>query len=97
MITRIVKMVFRPEETESFKALFNERKSLIRHFEGCTHLELWQDSLHPNTFFTGRIWESEEQLNAYRNSPFLEQTWKLTKQKFSAQPQAWSVHTVQEV
>jgi heme-degrading monooxygenase HmoA len=43
MIIRIVKMVFKEEEIDSFKLLFDERKSLIRNFEGCTHLELWQD------------------------------------------------------
>lgn len=42
MITRIVKMTFREEEVEAFKALFEERKSLIRNFKGCTHLQLWQ-------------------------------------------------------
>ena len=32
MIIRVVKMVFKEEEIESFKALFEERKSLIRNF-----------------------------------------------------------------
>ena len=50
MIVRIVKMVFREEEVESFKQLFTERKSLIRNFEGCTHLELLQDKTNPNIF-----------------------------------------------
>jgi heme oxygenase (mycobilin-producing) len=43
MIIRIVKMVFKEDEIGAFKTLFDERKSLIRSFEGCTHLELWQD------------------------------------------------------
>ena len=70
MIIRVVKMVFKEEEIESFKALFEERKSLIRNFEGCTHLELWQDKLHSNIFFTYSWWDTEEHLNAYRNSHF---------------------------
>ena len=51
MIIRIVKMHFREEEVVSFKQLFEERKHLIQAFEGCTHLELWQDKTHPAIFF----------------------------------------------
>jgi len=94
MIIRIVKMVFREEEIEAFQLLFEERKDLIRNFEGCTHLELWQDKTHPNTFFTYSWWDSEEHLNNYRNSHFFDDTWTLTKQKFAAKPEAWSVERV---
>ena len=66
MIIRIVKMVFREEEIPSFRQLFEERKSLIRNFEGCTHLELWQDKSRPNIFFTYSWWDSEEHLEHYR-------------------------------
>ena len=94
MIIRIVKMVFREEEVDAFKQLFEERKSLIRNFEGCTHLELWQDKRHPYTFFTYSWWDSEEHLNTYRSSHFFDDTWTLTKQKFAAKPEAWTVEQV---
>jgi hypothetical protein len=94
MIIRIVKMVFREEEIEAFKQLFEERKSLIRNFEGCSHLELWQDKSHPGTFFTYSWWDSEEHLTNYRTSHFFDDTWTLTKQKFAAKPEAWSVNAV---
>src|SRR5215213_2896151 len=94
MIIRIVKMTFNKEEIDAFKTLFNDRKALIRNFEGCTHLELWQDNLHPNVFFTYSWWDSEEHLNTYRNSHFFDDTWTLTKQKFAAKPEAWSVEMV---
>ena len=91
MIIRIVKMIFRQEEIESFKNLFEERKALIRNFEGCTHLELWQDKNQPGIFFTYSWWDSEEHLNSYRNSHFFDDTWNLTKQKFAGKPEAWTV------
>lgn len=94
MIIRIVKMTFIQEEVESFQQLFAERKLLIRNFEGCTHLELWQDKANPNIFFTYSWWDSEEQLNAYRNSHFFDETWNLTKQKFAAKPEAWTVENI---
>jgi heme oxygenase (mycobilin-producing) len=94
MIIRIVKMVFREEEIEAFRQLFNERKALIRGFEGCTHLELWQDKTNPTIFFTYSWWDSEAHLDAYRTSHFFDDTWTLTKQKFAAKPEAWSVEAV---
>lgn len=94
MIIRVVKMVFREEEIEAFKHLFEARKALIRNFEGCTHLELWQDKTNPSQFFTYSWWDSEEHLNAYRTSHFFDDTWSLTKQKFAAKPEAWTVEQV---
>ena len=94
MIIRIVKMVFREEEIEAFQQLFEERRSLIRNFEGCTHLELWQDKNHSNVFFTYSWWDSEEHLNNYRDSHFFDDTWTLTKAKFAGKPEAWSVRAV---
>jgi heme-degrading monooxygenase HmoA len=91
MIIRIVKMVFRPEEADAFLELFHERKHQIRGFEGCSRLELWKDSNHPSTFFTYSWWESEDRLNAYRDSHFFDATWALTKSKFAARPEAWTV------
>ena len=91
MITRIVRMTFREEEVEAFKQLFEKRKELIRNFEGCTHLQLWQDKHNPTVFFTYSLWDSEEHLNQYRASHFFDDTWTLTKQKFAAKPEAWTV------
>ena len=42
---------------DAFKTFFEERKEKIRDFEGCTHLELWQDMLHKNIFFTYSHWQ----------------------------------------
>lgn len=97
MIIRIVKMVFRTEEVDAFKQLFEERKSLIRNFEGCTHLELWQDKNHPQTFFTYSWWDTEAHLDHYRASDFFDDTWTLTKQKFAAKAEAWSVAAIHKL
>ena len=91
-------MSFREDAIATFQELFAERKSRIRHFEGCLHLELWQDAQHTEIFFTYSHWESEAALNRYRFSPFFKETWGLTKALFAQPPQAWSVgsHTVVE-
>ncbi len=59
MLVRIVKMTFSPYNVETFMSFFEERKLLIRSFEGCAHLELWQDSVHTNIFFTYSHWRDE--------------------------------------
>jgi heme-degrading monooxygenase HmoA len=94
MITRVVKMNFREEEITAFRTFFEERRQLIRNFEGCTHLELWQDKATPTTFFTYSHWLSESHLNAYRASSFFAETWTMTKQKFASKPEAWTVETI---
>jgi quinol monooxygenase YgiN len=89
-------MTFSAENVETFLELFEERKSRIRHFEGCKHLELWQDANNKNIFFTYSHWENEQYLNQYRFSEFFKDTWTLTKALFAEKAQAWSVnqHTV---
>ncbi len=92
MLVRVVKMTFREENIETFKQLFEERKSAIRNFGGCTYLELWQDRLHPTIFFTYSHWIHAEALESYRTSPFFAATWQLTKVLFAVKPEAWSVN-----
>jgi len=91
MIVRIVKMTFNADEVANFLVLFNERKSLIRNFDGCRHLELWQETGKENVFFTYSIWDSEEHLDHYRFSELFKDTWTKTKALFADKPQAWSV------
>ena len=96
MIIRVVQMSFREDAVAVFQQLFEERKDRIRQFDGCRHLELWQDANEPQIFFTYSHWESEEHLNHYRFSEFFKETWSLTKALFDAAPRAWSVnrHTI---
>lgn len=91
MIIRIVKMSFKPEEVDNFLALFETVKSKIRARQGCTHLALWQQKDEPNIMFTHSRWESELDLESYRNSELFKETWALTKIKFNDKPEAWSV------
>lgn len=91
MIIRIVKMTFEEKNVSTFTQLFNERKELIRSFEGCQHLELWQQAGEENVFFTYSKWESEDHLNKYRFSELFKDTWTKTKALFSTKPEAWSV------
>lgn len=90
MITRIVKMSFREEEIDKFKAIFANSKDAIRSFPGNLHVEMLHDIHNPGICFTYSWWENEEALNAYRHSVLFEKTWAATKVLFNDKPQAWS-------
>lgn len=89
---RIVKMTFKEEHVDDFKVLFEERKERIRHFEGCTYLELWNDKKQPNIFYTYSIWKDESNLEHYRVSDLFQDTWSTVKMWFSEKPEAFSAH-----
>lgn len=84
-------MTFQPDEVTNFLNIFNASKSLIRNMEGCAHLELLNDINTANIFFTYSHWNSENDLNNYRNSELFESVWGKTKVLFAAKAEAWSV------
>jgi heme-degrading monooxygenase HmoA len=92
MLVRIVQMTFEAANIPVFLAFFESRKHTIRAFDGCKHLELWQDKDNPAIIFTYSIWDNEAALNHYRFSQFFKETWTTTKTLFADQPKAWSVN-----
>ncbi len=89
---RIVRMHFKQEHTEDFKQLFESRKMLIRNFEGCSHLELWQDEVDSSIFYTYSIWNHASDLESYRNSALFQDTWRTVKRWFHDSPKAFSAN-----
>jgi quinol monooxygenase YgiN len=91
MFVRIVKMSFDSKYISAFLEMFEEKKTLIRNTKGCQLLELYQDKSNPEIFFTYSYWNSEQDLENYRNSHFFKATWQQTKSYFNGKPEAWSV------
>jgi len=96
MIIRIVKMHFREEEIPRFLEVFEQSKLQIRHFPGCTHLQLLKAEL-PGVLFTYSHWESPEALENYRNSELFKTTWVKTKRLFRHRAEAWSLKSLEQV
>jgi quinol monooxygenase YgiN len=94
-IIRIVKMTFAPEHLDKIMSIFAERQSTIKKYNGCRHLELWQDEKNPFICFTYSIWDDEHHLNAYRFSPFFKETWTLTKALFTEKADAWTTKKIE--
>jgi len=89
-------MSFQTDKIELFLTNFNENKDKIRSTKGCELLELYRDKKNTNIFFTYSYWQSEDDLENYRNSELFKNVWAKTKVLFNDKPVAWSVdkHTI---
>lgn len=95
MIVRLVRLCFNDNYKEDFIKVFNDTKEEINSVSGCNSLELLQDIKRPNVFFTKSLWDSETDLNNYRNTDLFRNTWAELKPNFCEQPQAWSTAIIQ--
>ena len=84
-------MSFHEEKIPDFLENFELMKEKIRNAPGNQFLELYQDKNDKCIFFTYSYWESETDLNNYRNSELFDGVWTFTKKLFNAKPEAWSV------
>lgn len=91
MLVRIVKLSFHEEKIPAFLKNFELMKEKIRNAPGNRFLELYQDRNNKSIFFTYSYWETEEDLENYRNSELFYDIWTYTKQFFNDKPEAWSV------
>ncbi|MEC4048666.1 antibiotic biosynthesis monooxygenase family protein [Flavobacterium sp. SUN046] len=91
MFVRIVKMSFHEEKIPAFLENFELMKSHIRNSAGNRLLELYQDKNNPCIFFTYSYWETEQDLENYRQSALFDEVWAFTKKLFNDKPEAWSV------
>ncbi|MBT4918764.1 MAG: antibiotic biosynthesis monooxygenase [Flavobacteriaceae bacterium] len=94
MFTRIVKMEFKSDKVPNFLKSFELVKEKIRTFDGCSHLELYQDKNDPAIFFTYSKWEKESDLMNYKASNLFRNVWATTKPLFRSKAQAWSVNSL---
>ncbi len=92
MFVRIVKLSFHEDKIPVFLENFESIKHKIRNAEGNRFLELYQDKKNPCIFFTYSYWETEQDLENYRNSELFDTVWSFTKKLFNDKPEAWSVN-----
>ena len=97
MITRIVRMSFQPEHTETFEGIFDRSKEKIRAMPGCRYLSLHRDHHHSNIYYTISRWDQQSDLDYYRASELFKNTWKATKALFDDKPAAFSLDKLVEL
>ena len=66
MIYRIVKLHFQTTKTTSFLELFNQVVTKVNEQPGCIEMYMIQDLHNPTIFITHSKWETEEDLNKYK-------------------------------
>ena len=84
-------MDFEPDKVEEFISFFHSIKDRIADTPGCNHVELCKDSKLDHVYFTFSRWDSEESLEAYRESALFENVWAQTKVLFGGKPLAYSL------
>ena len=93
MIVRLVKMTFYAKHRDDFERLFNERRHLIGTFPGCHSVDLLREIYSGGetiVYFTRSIWDSEVDLENYRQSELFQDTWEKTRSLFASKAEAWS-------
>ncbi|MFM9839792.1 MAG: putative quinol monooxygenase [Cyclobacteriaceae bacterium] len=91
MIIRIVRMHFTEVSSIAFLEIFYQHKEAIRHFAGCSHLQLLKDAKDPLCYTTLSHWDKPESLENYRNSELFEGVWSRVKPLFSKRTEAFSL------
>jgi len=93
MITRIVKLEFREDKIEEFISFFDTIKNVVNDFPGCNGMILYNDLNKRSTFMTYSQWDSQDSLNAYRNSEAFGEIWPKIKPWFNKKPEAWTLYS----
>jgi quinol monooxygenase YgiN len=84
-------MHFSEAGVEEFLEIFDRNKEAIRNFHGCTHLQLLKDADDPLSYTTLSYWNSQKNLDLYRQSELLGKVWGRVKTLFSERSQAFSL------
>ncbi len=92
MLTRVVKLHFEAAHLEDFLAHFETVKWQVAKFPGCRGMQLLQDQTDPCLVFTYSIWDSEQDLNNYRDSELFASIWPKIKPWFDQKAEAWSLN-----
>jgi len=90
-ILRIVKMEFRIDQLDDFDGLFVSNEAAIAGMPGCRGVKLLKGANNPSIRTTLSWWDSEQDLERYRQSEVFGNVWPKTKSMFAASPIAWSV------
>lgn len=84
-------MHFTESGVEEFLDIFNQNKTAIRNFPGCSHLQLLKDHDDALCFTTLSYWDKLESLENYRRSELFGKVWGRVKTLFSERSQAFSL------
>ena len=97
MFIRIVRMHFTESGVEEFLEIFNQHRTAIRTFPGCSHLQLLKDPEDLLCYTTLSHWDQLQSLENYRKSELFGSVWGRVKTLFSERTQAFTLERYIEV
>lgn len=89
-IIRVVRLTFSESTIGPFEKLYAKHAEAIASQPGCFGVELVEDVKDPYVRATVSRWDSEDSLNAYRDSALFGEVWPATKALFAGAPEVWS-------
>lgn len=90
-------MVFEIDKLNEFLFFLKENQWQIRQFPGCQMVEILQSETRPELIFTHSHWDSEKDLENYRNSDLFNYVWGNTKIHFAERPEAWTLNSIDKL
>ncbi len=89
MITRIVHLQFKEEFLPALLLKLPEIKNIVTAQIGCNSLKIVRAE-SDNRVFTVSTWDSEQDLNNYRDSEQFKKIWSFFKPNFTSKAEAWT-------
>ena len=93
----MVRLTFSPETVDAFDALYTQFEQHIQARPGCRMVRAMKVPGHPCQRATLSFWETQEDLDTYRQSTLFGEVWPATKALFAAPPEAQSYELAGDV
>jgi len=91
MIRRLVKFHFLPGKAEDFREIFEYGQHVVTGSKGCHWVKLLSDENNTDIGFTLSLWDSEHDLNEYRNSTEFKSYWPKIKALLAEKTEVWNL------
>ncbi len=90
MVSRLVELQLKAENIDKAKILLSDIAPQVKAMPGCSHLEILMD-LHDRCHITTYShWDSEADLDTYRQTDTFKNFWAEVKPMFAKPAKAWS-------
>jgi len=97
MIKRIVRLTMKDTVSmQAFEDIYERRNPHKKSVKGCLDVKVMRDVNEENVYYTVSTWESNGDLEAYRQSPYFKETWPMVKANLAKRAEAYSMMEIEE-
>jgi len=97
MIKRIVRLTLKDTASKTaFEDIYDTRNPHKNGVKGCLDVKVMKDVNEENIYYTVSTWESNDDLEAYRHSPYFKETWPMVKANLAKRAEAYSMTDLDE-